>query len=153
MNDLFEDFVTQAFLTAAKTAALSVVRQNTTVFGQQWDGFSNSSISYRPDAIIRSLEGKVAGVIDAKYKRVNDERFPNSDFYQMLAYGTSSQCFRTYLFYPASEIESEPRIAINNSEVTIRVCRVDLTDERCVRDLELRAHEIIDDIQHRESAL
>ena len=132
MNQLFEDFIAQSFLRAARPTVFSALSQNWDSFGRQRDQMSASSIRLRPDVVLRSAAGVVVVVVDAKYKRLLDDSYPHTDLYQMLAYGTALRCPRTYLFFPSTEIETDTLIEVNNSSVTIAIRRIDLADAECV---------------------
>ncbi len=136
MNQLFEDFVTQAFLKIFKTSGLSV-------FAQRWDYLSAFPIRIKPDVIVQR-GANVLAIADAKYKRAVDDRYENHDVYQMLAYGTALKCPRTYLLFPSSEIQDDAFIKINNSPVTITIRRVDLTNSQCVGQVEEHVRRILD---------
>lgn len=62
--------------------------------------------SLRPDLVIK-LDGKVVGIVDAKWKRldsasdVNKAGVSQSDLYQLLAYGHTYQCDQLTLAYPS----------------------------------------------------
>ena len=62
-------------------------------------------ISLRPDLVWR-VGGRCVFVGDAKYKRIKDERIPNADLYQMLAYVTASGLHGGMLIYAKEEGES-----------------------------------------------
>lgn len=138
MNQLFEDFVTQAFLNAVRRTPLSAL-------GQRRDYLSHYPIRIKPDVTIRDGRDTLA-VVDAKYKRVTDQ-YENHDFYQMLAYGTALQCSQTYLFFPATEIGSEGVAEMRNSPVTIAIRRIDIEDRYCTERMEEAAGQILAEVQ------
>lgn len=53
--------------------------------------------------------GQIAAIIDAKYKRLVDKRFPNADAYQMLAYCTAFGLEQGFLVY-ARDTDQQPRL-------------------------------------------
>lgn len=73
--------------------------------------------------------GQCAGVLDAKYKRVADKRFPNGDAYQMLAYATGLGLSRGTLVYARSEGESHRSHCIRNASKVIAVRALDVEAE------------------------
>jgi 5-methylcytosine-specific restriction enzyme subunit McrC len=82
MNRVFEDFLSVALTEALRAHSLSVRLQHT---GRHLD--HERDIPLRPDITVWRA-GRCVAVLDAKYKRLADDRFPNADAYQMLAYCT-----------------------------------------------------------------
>ena len=82
MNVVFQEFVTQALRDELQTSAAA--------FGEK----PISSLDYtngihlRPDLTWRE-GGRCVFVGDVKYKRIVDDRVPNADLYQLLAYATA----------------------------------------------------------------
>jgi 5-methylcytosine-specific restriction enzyme subunit McrC len=64
-------------------------------------------LALRPD-IVWSQDGGVRAVLDAKYKAVRFEQYPNPDVYQMLAYCVRYGLSDGHLIYASGE--EQPRI-------------------------------------------
>lgn len=142
MNELFEKFVTQAFVSVSRVTGFNVQAQKSRYMSEFESDFS---VAIRPDVTVH-YRGDVVSIIDAKYKRTLGT-FENHDFYQMLAYGTSLNCPRTYLFYPTTEYDVEGRIQIRNAPVTISVRRINIGDKRCVDLAEEAAVRVLDEVR------
>jgi 5-methylcytosine-specific restriction enzyme subunit McrC len=134
MNVLFETFVTEAFIRAAKGTTFDVRAQKSYLLSEMSSAFPVTII---PDITV-SKNGVVDSIVDAKYKKT-DSGFANHDFYQALSYGIGLDCPRTYLFYPTSEYAKDGQISIRHSSVTVDVRRVDLGDRHCVELMERSA--------------
>jgi 5-methylcytosine-specific restriction endonuclease McrBC regulatory subunit McrC len=102
-------------------------------------------IEIRPDVVLSS-GGVVVGIVDAKYKRVDDKGYENHDFYQMLAYGTALKSSRTYLFFPSTEVPSEKVVHIHNSPITIDIRCIDLTSPSASALLEGQIGALVTDL-------
>jgi 5-methylcytosine-specific restriction enzyme subunit McrC len=70
--------------------------------------------------------GVCRAVIDAKYKPLTDQRFPNADAYQMLAYCTALGLDRGYLVYAKDTGEAERNHSIKNASKVIHVRAIDV---------------------------
>jgi len=138
MNQLFERFVTEAFLRIAKGSSYSVLQQNGSPLS---DDVSDFGITIVPDVTIFQ-HGEVVSIVDAKYKKT-DGGFANHDFYQLLAYGTGLSCPSTFLFFPTSEYSADGQIRVRHSPVTIDVRRVDIEDSQCVDLVERAARDVL----------
>jgi 5-methylcytosine-specific restriction enzyme subunit McrC len=69
--------------------------------------------------------GRVRAIVDAKYKRLVDSRFPNAGGYQMLAYCTSFGLAQGFLVY-ARDVEQRSLVHhVENERTEIRVRAVD----------------------------
>lgn len=102
MNVVFQEFVTQALRDALQTSAA--------VFGERWirsldDG---SRIHLKPDLVWRE-RNRCVFVGDAKYKRIVDDRIPNADLYQLLAYSIAEDLPGGLLIYAVDETETGNR--------------------------------------------
>lgn len=139
MNVLFEAFVTMAFLKVARPTPFVVHPQKEDFLSEP----ESMPIRIRPDVIVHDATGTVA-IVDAKYKRLNDS-LGNSDFYQMLAYGTALQCSRAYLFYPASEWDEDAVIKVRHSPINIHVQRIDIGQPNCVLIAEQAARSVLNE--------
>jgi 5-methylcytosine-specific restriction enzyme subunit McrC len=127
MNELFERFVTQAFVSCSQGSEFSVYPQEE---NQLSDSLSVQEIGIYPDVVVRRND-KVFAVIDAKYKKISGT-FQNHDLYQVISYGTALHCASTYLLYPETECEFAGRIYAKNSPITIDILRVNIPDKHCV---------------------
>jgi 5-methylcytosine-specific restriction enzyme subunit McrC len=141
MNKLYENFVTQAFLTASLGSDLVVKPQDPDSLSE----YPSLPLRIRPDITVRSGDG-VVSVVDAKYKRI-EGMFENHDFYQMVAYGTALACSETYLVYPSTEWTDDRPVVVKNSPITIYIRRFDLSDERCVDLAEAVARDVLSTLQ------
>ena len=65
-------------------------------------------------------------MVDAKYKRVRNDRHPNADAYQMLAYCTRMGLETGWLIYAGLSGERPVSRVIRNAGVTIRAEAIDL---------------------------
>jgi 5-methylcytosine-specific restriction enzyme subunit McrC len=122
MNQVFEDF-----LTVALTDAL---REHGGIVRSQFDGYHldhERRLRLRPD-ITWWVGGRPAAVIDAKYKRLEDVRFPNADAYQMLAYCLRFGLSSGMLVYAKDNLEAD-RLHSLPADVGIRVRAVDVERE------------------------
>jgi 5-methylcytosine-specific restriction enzyme subunit McrC len=70
--------------------------------------------------------GTCRAVIDAKYKPLTDQRFPNADAYQMLAYCTALDLDRGYLVYAKDAGEADRNHTIKNAGKVIHVRAIDV---------------------------
>ena len=99
MNQVFQDFVTQALREALRLSA-HVFRSDTVIKRTYLD--EANSIRLKPD-----LSWWEAGICtfvgDAKYKRIVDARVPNADLYQLLAYATALDLTGGLLIYAQGE--------------------------------------------------
>jgi 5-methylcytosine-specific restriction enzyme subunit McrC len=139
MNLLFEAFVTRAFLTAARPTSFIACPQREDLLSEP----PSIPIRIRPDVTVYG-GSRAAAIVDAKYKRLNG--LPgNPDFYQMLAYGTALQCARAYLFYPATEWESDAIVEVRHSPIKIHVRRVDIGHPQCVSLAEQAARMVLNE--------
>jgi 5-methylcytosine-specific restriction enzyme subunit McrC len=70
--------------------------------------------------------GTCRAVIDAKFKPLTDQRFPNADAYQMLAYCTALGLDRGYLVYAKDAGEADRNHTIKNLGKVIHVRAIDV---------------------------
>ena len=83
----------------------------------------------RPDLVWRE-GGRCVFVGDAKYKRVKDERVPNADLYQLLAYVTALDLPGGLLVYAKDDDDPETRgmtYDIRNTGKHLEVAVLDLS--------------------------
>ena len=103
MNVVFQEFVTVAL-----REALGVSERE---FGEDWIPplDVNGGIKLKPDLVWKDgMSYSFVG--DAKYKRIRDERIPNADLYQMLAYVAASGLHGGMLIYAKEEGEADGTI-------------------------------------------
>lgn len=124
MWKVFEDFVTTALREAIAGRGRRAVPQK-----RWWFDEPRADRASRVPMAIDLLEYGDAGplmVYDAKYKATSgDGRYPNADFYQMLAYCTTVGLDRAVLVYAQGGRPLDRRVA--NSSVTIREWPLDLS--------------------------
>lgn len=65
-------------------------------------------------------------MIDAKYKPLTDQRFPNADAYQMLAHCTALGLDRGYLVYAKDAGEADRNHVVRNAGTVIHVRAIDV---------------------------
>lgn len=90
---VFEDFVGVALREALAPYQGSLELQGSRYFLDEAD-----QVRLRPDMVWRRA-GRVAAVLDAKYKIERERGVPDSDLYQMLAYCTALDVRRGHLLY------------------------------------------------------
>src|SRR5205823_968441 len=88
----------------------------------------------KPDILVLR-QGKIAAIIDAKYKQDADGPV-NSDLFQVVTYGTALDCTRTFLFYPDTEISIDRSIRIRNSPIVVNTRCVAVAGSHCVASAE-----------------
>ena len=119
MHRVFERFLSVALGEALGGAGGEVRAQHRTTFDE------DDSIVLRPD-ITWWRDGRCLAVIDAKYKRVREARYPNADAYQMLAYCTRLGLGEGWLVYADLDGGRASAQVVRNAGVTIRVASIDL---------------------------
>lgn len=97
MWEVFEDFVSVALREAMTSHGGSVDLQYR---GKHLD--VGGVVPLRPDIVWRD-DQEVLAVLDAKYKAEKNNRFPNADLYQMLAYCTRFNVRAGHLVYAKGE--------------------------------------------------
>jgi 5-methylcytosine-specific restriction enzyme subunit McrC len=123
MNRVFEDFLARALSESFGRFGGSVRLQ----YGQQHLD-QEGKLRLRPD-ITWWREGRIRALIDAKYKRLINARFPNADAYQMLAYCRGFGLNEGFLVY-ARDLEERPRNHhLRDAQTVIRVRTVDVETE------------------------
>ena len=99
MNQVFQDFVTQALRESLRLSA-HVFRSDTAIKPTFLD--EAERIRLKPD-LSWWESGTCTFVGDAKYKRIVDDRVPNADLYQLLAYATALDLPGGLLIYAEGE--------------------------------------------------
>jgi 5-methylcytosine-specific restriction enzyme subunit McrC len=123
MNTVFEDFLSSALKTCLERHGGRTALQH----GREHLD-EEKRIKLIPD--ITWWKGtECCAVLDAKYKPLDDARFPNADAYQMLAYCTSLRLGRGYLVYAKDAIGKERTHHVRNSGPRIEVRSVDVERE------------------------
>ena len=119
MNQVFQEFVTVAL-----QEALGVTERT---FGECWIPSLDEEgrIGLKPDLVWRD-GGAFVFVGDAKYKRIRDERIPNADLYQLLAYATALDLPGGLLVYAQGEREPAT-YTVRNSCKRLEVVALDLS--------------------------
>lgn len=124
MNQVFQEFVTVAL-----REALGGLSRKT--FSEQWTGSldTGDKVRIRPDLVWRE-GGKPCFVGDVKYKNLTREsdnnRVPNSDLYQLLAYVTALDLPGGMLIYAQGEAETAI-YPVKHSGQRLEVAALDLS--------------------------
>jgi 5-methylcytosine-specific restriction enzyme subunit McrC len=147
MNVLFQRFVTEAFFLAAKGTTFSIHTAPCTISENRAD----FPLKIIPDLTVIK-HGNPVSIADAKYKKTENGLI-NSDFYQVISYGTGRNCPRTYLFYPSSEYTHEGQIQITNTPLTIDIRRVNIEDKQCVDLMEQAARRVLAEVLPRTATV
>ena len=101
MNRVFQDFVTQAIREALGLSDRTF-RSDSGIRGVTLD--EGHSVQLKPD--LSWWDGPDCTFVgDAKYKRVVEERVPNADLYQLLAYATALDLPGGLLVYAQGEVD------------------------------------------------
>lgn len=120
MNTVFEDFLSTALRTSLQRHGGRVVLQHRREHLDE-----ERRIRLIPD-ITWWRGAECWAVLDAKYKPLDDARFPNADAYQMLAYCTALELDRGYLVYAKDAIGKDRSHHVRNSGPRIEVRSVDV---------------------------
>ena len=121
MNQVFQEFVTVAL-----REALGVSERR---FGESAIPSLDETgrVHLRPDLVWREGSSCVF-VGDAKYKRIRDERIPNADLYQLLAYTTALDLPGGLLVYAQDDDERESATyTVRHSGKRLEVAALDLS--------------------------
>ena len=101
MNVVFQNFVTQALREDLGVSGRTLRSDKGFVAGHLDD---EGKVPLRPD--LSWWEGSICTFVgDAKYKRIKEERIPNADLYQLLAYATALDLPGGLLIYAQGEAE------------------------------------------------
>jgi len=138
MNNLFENFVTQAFLDNVQSYGLEVQPRNYL--------FEDRAVQIKPDLVLLE-NGRPIAVVDAKYKRIDDQNFKNFDVYQVVTYATVLGVDSAFLIYPLQETEESWTGRVTSSPISVSVQTVDFAQP----DVSLRhqANELVMAILNR----
>ena len=119
MNVVFQEFVTVALREALGVSADDFRERPIDSLDE------GGKVSLRPDLVWRE-DSTYVFVGDAKYKLIRDERVPNADLYQLLAYVTALDLPGGMLIY--AEGEADPVIHdVRNSGKRLEVAALDLS--------------------------
>ena len=119
MNVVFQEFVTVALREALGVSSSNFGERSIVTLDK------GGEVHLWPDLVWREGAADVF-VGDAKYKRIRDERVPNADLYQLLAYATALDLPGGMLIY--AEGEAEPVVhKVRNSGKHIEVAALDLS--------------------------
>jgi len=120
MNTVFEDFLSSTLKTAIERHGGRLDLQ----FGREHLDLQRT-IRLIPD-LTWWKDGACRAVLDAKYKQLTDQRFPNADAYQMLAYCTALGLHRGYLVYAKDAGASDRDHTIKDAGKVIHVRAIDV---------------------------
>jgi 5-methylcytosine-specific restriction enzyme subunit McrC len=120
MNQVFEDFLSTA-LTEALLPHGGVVRLQ---YRREFLDHERA-LRLKPD-ITWWRRGHLKAVVDAKYKQLKDERFPNADAYQMLAYCAGLAQERGFLVYARDPEQRSRTHRVRDGRTMIEVRAIDL---------------------------
>ena len=123
MNEVFQGFVTRG-LRESLGVSDRTLRSDKSLPGTLWLD-KGRRVRLRPD--LSWWDGSTCTFVgDAKYKRVQDERVPNADLYQMLAYATALNLPGGLLAY--AEGEGKPVVhEVRNAGKHLEVAAVNLS--------------------------
>ena len=103
MNEVFQDFVTRALRETLRISNRTFRSDEALPKGLTLD--VKQRVRLRPD--LSWWDGSLCTFVgDAKYKRIHDERVPNADLYQVLAYATALDLPGGLLVYAQGEADS-----------------------------------------------
>ncbi|MDE2823058.1 MAG: hypothetical protein OXK79_06095 [Chloroflexota bacterium] len=139
MNQVFQEFVTVALREELKVPEH--------LFGERYICTLDKTgrIGLKPDLVWRDA-GAFVFVGDAKYKRIRDERIPNADLYQLLAYATALNLPGGLLVYAEDEDECESATyTVRHSGKRLEVAALDLSGT--LEDVLERVRELADRVR------
>lgn len=116
MEEVFEDFVTQSFRRyQSYPVRAQSPRRSLAKIGRDEAFQMKPDISLMdPDPSLRDRQDKVKFILDAKWKRLNEEGSDSkhginqADMYQLYSYGKQYGCKRVALIYPKTEKFTSP---------------------------------------------
>lgn len=119
MNKVFEDFVTIALGEALAAEHGGELRSQVT------ERTLSTHIRLKPD-LAWWRDGTWQAVLDVKYKPLADERFPNADAYQMLAYTLAYALDKGWLIYAREPGQQSVEHFIPQADKTLIVTALDV---------------------------
>jgi 5-methylcytosine-specific restriction enzyme subunit McrC len=121
MNKVFEDFVTIALGEA-------LAGHGGVLGSQVTERRLSKRIALKPD-LAWWRDGRWEAVLDVKYKPLFDERFPNADAYQMLAYSLAYELDTGWLIYAREPEQQSTEHVIPSASKTLVVTALDVSRE------------------------
>ena len=156
MNQVFQEFVTVALREELRLSEREFGERFVFSLDKPLPG-EKGRISLKPDLVWRDGSSCIF-VGDAKYKRIRDERIPNADLYQLLAYTTALNLPGGLLVYAQDESERESvTYTVRHSGKRLEVAALDLSGtledvlER-VRELAVRVKALRDEARPLQGA-
>ena len=119
MNVVFQEFVTQALREALEASPSAFLEKAIPSLDTE------GKVGLRPD-LTWWQAGRCVFIGDAKYKRIQYERVPNADLYQLLAYVTALDLPGGLLVYAQGEATPADYV-IRNSDKRLEVAALDLS--------------------------
>lgn len=140
MNEVFQDFVTLA-LREALGLSNRTFRTDGGVRGVTLD--AERRVDLRPD--LSWWDGPTCTFVgDAKYKRIQDDRVPNADLYQLLAYATALNLPGGLLVYAEGEADDVAHV-VRHAGKRLEVSALDLSGT--IDDLRGRIHRLAERVR------
>ncbi len=124
MNVLFQEFLTVALREALGVSEREFREYTISSLDLPPPG-QNGKVHLRPDLVWRQ-NSKCVFVGDAKYKNVTEERVPNADIYQILAYATALNLPGGLLIYAQGEADVATYV-VRHSGKRLEVTALDLS--------------------------
>ena len=124
MNQVFQEFLTEALREHLGVSDRALCSDKTIPRPITLD--DSGSVQLLPD-LSWWEGGECRFVGDAKYKRLVDERVPNADLYQLLAYVTALDMPGGILIYAQDENVNAAQYRVRNSGKTLEVAALDLS--------------------------
>lgn len=123
LNKVFEDFLAESLSDAIRRNGGHARLQ----YGDRYLDHQRK-IKLVPD-IVWTEEGKPRAVIDAKFKEIKHNSFPNADAYQALAYCAGLSVKSAFLVYAKDSTETNRDHDVVGKQASIKVRHLDLTLE------------------------
>ncbi len=121
MNKVFQEFVTVALREALGLSARALRETSISTLDE------GETVHLKPD-LVWSEGSRCLFVGDAKYKRIEDQRAPNADLYQLLAYATALDLPGGMLIYAKGE-EEQAIHTVRHSGKRLEVVALDLEQD------------------------
>ena len=134
--DIFEDFVTAVMKEALENYGGTVSAQHRGTLDDA------EQLRIRPD-IVWTVNGRIAAILDAKYKAEKPAGYPNADIYQMLAYCTRYGLAEGHLIYAAGEAEPARHDLVGAGvRIFCHAVNLDGTPEQIIENLNSLASQV-----------
>lgn len=137
MNELFESYIAQVVKQVARQEEIRVILQGPRNH-LALDEAGSPRFELRPDIALFSSTGGIVGLIDTKWKRLEESKnhmgVSQADMYQMAAYAGAYQAPQVTLLYPFhQELDRQAGLACRyrlklDPEKEVRIATVDLRD-------------------------